>query len=72
MKKIILTLSLAAFTFVAQAQTVYSSVPPATSPMPMKPEMTEIWEPEVAVVTPGKTAADAPSDAIVLFDGVAE
>lgn len=37
--------------------------------MPMKPEMTEIWEPEVRVVTPGKTAADAPSDAIVLFGG---
>lgn len=35
----------------------------------MKPEMTEIWDPEVRVVTPGKTAADAPSDAIVLFGG---
>jgi len=39
-------------------------------PMKMKPEMTEIWDPEVAVVTPGETPADAPSDAIVLFDGV--
>ncbi len=39
-------------------------------PMPMKPEMTEIWEPEVRVVTPGTTPMDAPSDAIVLFDGV--
>ena len=37
--------------------------------MKMKPEMTEIWEPEVRVVTPGKTNSDAPSDAIVLFDG---
>ena len=46
-----------------------TSTPPAVSPMPMKPEMTEIWEPEVAVVTPGKTSTDAPSDAIVLFDG---
>lgn len=36
---------------------------------PMKPEMTEIWDPEVEVVTPGETPADAPSDAIVLFDG---
>lgn len=35
----------------------------------MKPEMTEIWEPEVSVVTPGKTLGDAPSDAIILFDG---
>src|SRR5665647_2896172 len=36
---------------------------------PMKPEMTEIWDPEITVITPGATAADAPSDAIVLFDG---
>lgn len=36
---------------------------------PMKPEMTEIWDPEVRVVTPGATPMDAPSDAIVLFDG---
>lgn len=35
----------------------------------MKPEMTEIWEPEVPVVTPAKTLGDAPSDAIILFDG---
>ncbi len=38
-------------------------------PMEMKPEMTEIWDPEVPVVTPGDTPSDAPSDAIVLFDG---
>ena len=38
-------------------------------PMPMKPEMTEIWDPEVRVITPGETPASAPSDAIVLFDG---
>lgn len=36
---------------------------------PMKPEMTEIWDPEIQVVTPGQTPSDAPSDAIVLFDG---
>ncbi|MFV0589996.1 MAG: DUF1080 domain-containing protein [Draconibacterium sp.] len=35
----------------------------------MKPEMTEIWDPEVPVVTPGEKTSDAPSDAIVLFDG---
>lgn len=33
------------------------------------PKLTEIWQPEPAVVKPGKTAADAPADAIVLFDG---
>ena len=38
-------------------------------PMEMKPEMTEIWDPEVPVITPGETTSDAPSDAIVLFDG---
>ena len=36
----------------------------------MKPQMTEIWDPEVSKVTPGETPADAPSDAIVLFDGI--
>lgn len=33
------------------------------------PKLTEVWQPEPKVVTPGKTNADAPSDAIVLFDG---
>ena len=35
----------------------------------MKPEMTEIWEPEVKIVTPASKLGDAPSDAIILFDG---
>jgi hypothetical protein len=34
-----------------------------------KPEDTEIWQPVPKVVTPGNTFRDAPSDAIVLFDG---
>ena len=34
-----------------------------------KPEDTEVWTPVPAIVTPGATAADPPSDAIVLFDG---
>ncbi|MBV8388353.1 MAG: DUF1080 domain-containing protein [Mucilaginibacter sp.] len=34
-----------------------------------KPEDTEIWEPIPKVVTPGATFRDAPSDAIILFDG---
>lgn len=67
MKKIISLLGLVSFAFVANAQ--YPSTPPEVSPMPMKPEMTEIWQPEVSVVTPGKLPWDAPSDAIVLFDG---
>jgi hypothetical protein len=33
------------------------------------PKATEVYEPKPAKVTPGKTAGEAPSDAIVLFDG---
>lgn len=39
-----------------------------SAPAP-KPEDTEIWQPVPKVVTPGKTEATPPSDAIVLFDG---
>lgn len=35
----------------------------------MKHEDTEFYSPVPEVVTPGKTCGDAPSDAIVLFDG---
>jgi hypothetical protein len=35
----------------------------------MKPEETEVWQPVPPVVTPGKNCGEAPSDAIVLFDG---
>ena len=52
-----------------KAQSTHSSTPPEVSPMPMKPQMTEIWEPEVTVVVPGKILGDAPSDAIILFNG---
>ena len=34
-----------------------------------EPKLTELWEPQPKVITPGKTASDAPSDAIVLFNG---
>jgi hypothetical protein len=33
------------------------------------PKLTEVWNPVPAKITPGKTAADAPSDAIVLYNG---
>jgi hypothetical protein len=33
------------------------------------PESTEIWDPAVRVITPGEKPSDAPSDAIILFDG---
>src|SRR5215218_9880733 len=35
----------------------------------MKPELTEFYSPVPAVVTPGKTCGDAPSNAIILFNG---
>ena len=34
-----------------------------------RPEDTEVWKPVPAVVTPGRTDLDAPSDAIILFGG---
>ena len=52
---LILTAALSASFFMANAQA--------------KPEDTEVWTPEPKVVTPGKTLGDAPSDAIILFDG---
>jgi Domain of Unknown Function (DUF1080) len=33
------------------------------------PKLTEVWNPVPRVVTPGKTPADPPADAIVLFNG---
>lgn len=33
------------------------------------PTLTEVWKPVPKIVTPGSTAFNAPSDAIVLFDG---
>lgn len=37
-----------------------------------EPKLTEVWEPEPRIVSPGKSNADAPSDAIVLFDGTTQ
>ncbi len=37
--------------------------------LPPKPEVTEVWFPVPAKVTPGATAGAPPSDAVVLFDG---
>ena len=34
---------------------------------PMVPEMTEIWDPEIRVITPGETPSTPPSDAIILM-----
>jgi hypothetical protein len=55
--KIILTTLMAGSLFMAKAQEK------------AKPEDTEIWDPIPKVVTPGVHLGDAPSDAIILFDG---
>lgn len=47
----------------------FGAIAQTKGPVKMKPAMTEVWDPEVPVVTPGNTSADPPSDAIVLFDG---
>ena len=67
MKKSLLLMSAIFCAFELYAQTT------TPKPPPMVPAMTEFWEPEVKVVTPGKVAPNAfitaPSDALVLFDG---
>ena len=45
-----------------------SSTATATRPR-AKPEETEVWDPVPKVITTGKTPLDAPSDAVILFDG---
>lgn len=62
MKTIILIVSLFCF-YMADAQ---NQNPDNAK---MKPEMTEFWDPEVALVTPGERSQNAPSDAMILFDG---
>ncbi len=65
MKKILLGLCVVgAFTANAQNQNPENAK--------MKPEMTEFWDPEVTVITPAESVGNAPSDAIVLFDGTSD
>lgn len=59
-------LALSAIGFLTMTDAQAQEVP---KPPKMTPEMTEFWEPEVKAVQPGKTAAEAPADAVVLFDG---
>jgi hypothetical protein len=50
-------------------QSVKSPVPKPQDKDKMTPGMTEIWEPEVKIIQPGKQDSGAPSDAIILFNG---
>jgi hypothetical protein len=70
MKKL-LTVTLLFTAVYAFGQVEQTTPPPKKFPVPekMTPGMTEIWEPEVSIIQPGVTNSDAPSDAIVLFNG---
>jgi len=59
------------FPMLAALVIVVASTAVAQTPVssPPKPADTEVWKPVPAIITPGKTNADAPSDAVVLFDG---
>jgi hypothetical protein len=59
--------SLSSLGQVADSTQLVNEVP--KTPLPTH-EMTEIWEPEVAIITPGENYGDPPSDAIILFDGI--
>lgn len=54
---------------IVAALVLIASVAGAQTPTQMKPQDSEVWKPVPPIITPGRTNADAPSDAIVLFDG---
>jgi hypothetical protein len=69
----LLIISLMVFSYaISSAQTqpaVKPAAPKPVDPNKMTPGMTEIWDPEVKIIQPGTKDSDAPSDAIVLFNG---
>jgi len=67
MKKLALT-ALVLFPFVFSIGQGTQPARPA-DPNRMTPGMTEKWDPEVTIIQPGVTNSDAPSDALVLFNG---
>ncbi|MCX6326633.1 MAG: DUF1080 domain-containing protein [Bacteroidia bacterium] len=71
-KLLIISLMLFAYAY-GSIQAQQTTKPPSTKPVDpnkMTPGMTEIWDPEVKIVQPGAKDSDAPSDAIVLFNGI--
>jgi hypothetical protein len=70
-KLLIISLMLSAYAY-SSGQSQPLTKPSTTHPTDinnMTKEMTEIWDPEVKIVQPGKKDIEPPSDAIVLFDG---
>jgi Domain of Unknown Function (DUF1080) len=52
--------------FLFMASLAFSQSKPRES---LEPTVTEIWEPKPAKITPGTNSGEAPSDAIILFNG---
>ena len=70
MKKTLLTAAFCAIGMSAFAQQFVVEGSTDERTLPMKPQMSEFYSPQVAKVTPGDAqTSSAPSDAIVLFDG---
>jgi len=72
MKKLLIFSLMLATSVLGSGQQQQRTNPPAQrqpDPNRMSPGMTEKWDPEVKIIQPGVTASDAPSDAIVLFNG---
>src|SRR5450759_2137539 len=72
MKKLLI-ISLMLFTYAYSSGQAQQTTKPATprpvDPNRMTPGMTEIMDPEVKIIQPGTKDSDAPSDAIILFNG---
>jgi len=72
MKKLLLS-GLTLFMCIYSSGQIQQATVPVATKYPelekMTPGMTEIWEPEVKIIQPGAANSDAPSDAIVLFNG---
>jgi len=70
-KKLFATITCVLFFTMMKAQDADSirrkHIEDSTNALKAKP--TELWSPEPPIVTPGNTPQDAPSDAIILFDG---
>jgi hypothetical protein len=64
-----LVIGICASSFAQTTPAAKPAAPRPAGPEKMTPGMTEIWDPEVKIIEPGKTNSDAPSDAIVLFNG---
>ena len=72
MKQLLIFSLLLATSLLSSGQQQQRTNPPSQKqpdPNKMLPGMTEIWDPEVKIIQPGITSSDAPSDAIVLFNG---